>query len=89
MANVLGVSRSGFYQFLKRSKNELEKYNPELVEETIFIYLWSENKTGFPRLSETTVSGEFYFLVQNSRFSQLYLRDLFKRKKVCKVVSFS
>ncbi|EPE85349.1 hypothetical protein LEP1GSC021_2935 [Leptospira noguchii str. 1993005606] len=24
MANVLGVSRSGFYQFLKRSKNELE-----------------------------------------------------------------
>ncbi|EMK18018.1 hypothetical protein LEP1GSC075_0976 [Leptospira interrogans str. Kito] len=32
MANVLGVSRSGFYQFLKRSKNELEKYNPELVE---------------------------------------------------------
>ncbi|EMK22505.1 hypothetical protein LEP1GSC075_0414 [Leptospira interrogans str. Kito] len=31
MANVLGVSRSGFYQFLKRSKNELEKYNPELV----------------------------------------------------------
>ncbi|EJO79524.1 hypothetical protein LEP1GSC079_4737 [Leptospira interrogans str. FPW1039] len=31
MANVLGVSRSGFYQFLKRSKNELEKYNPEFA----------------------------------------------------------
>ncbi|EMM81298.1 hypothetical protein LEP1GSC037_5184 [Leptospira interrogans str. 2006001854] len=30
MANVLGVSRSGFYQFLKRSKNELENIIPNL-----------------------------------------------------------
>ncbi len=38
MANVLGVSRSGFYQFLKRSKNELEKYNPFNILSASFWY---------------------------------------------------
>ncbi|EMN64770.1 hypothetical protein LEP1GSC092_1027 [Leptospira interrogans serovar Pyrogenes str. R168] len=46
MANVLGVSRSGFYQFLKRSKNELEKYNPELVEFIRETWLTSRKNYG-------------------------------------------
>ncbi|EMO90377.1 hypothetical protein LEP1GSC024_4573 [Leptospira noguchii str. 2001034031] len=50
MANVLGVSRSGFYQFLKRSKNELEKYNPELVEFIRETWLTSRKNYGLVRL---------------------------------------
>ncbi|EMS89636.1 hypothetical protein LEP1GSC074_1398 [Leptospira noguchii str. Hook] len=46
MANVLGVSRSGYYQFLKRSKNELEKYNPELVEFIRETWLTSRKNYG-------------------------------------------
>ncbi|EMS82270.1 hypothetical protein LEP1GSC073_1332, partial [Leptospira noguchii str. Cascata] len=45
MANVLEVSRSGFYQFLKR-KNELEKYNPELVEFIRETWLTSRKNYG-------------------------------------------
>ncbi len=50
MANVLGVSRSGFYQFLKRSKNELEKYNPELVEFIRETWLTNRKNYGLVRL---------------------------------------
>ncbi|WP_122952332.1 IS3 family transposase [Leptospira noguchii] len=50
MANVLGVSRSGYYQFLKRSKNELEKYNPELVEFIRETWLTNRKNYGLVRL---------------------------------------
>ncbi|MBW9231293.1 IS3 family transposase [Leptospira santarosai] len=50
MANVLEVSRSGFYQFLKRSKNELEKYNPELVEFIKETWLTNRKNYGLVRL---------------------------------------
>ncbi|EMO12110.1 putative IS1236 transposase [Leptospira santarosai str. CBC523] len=50
IANVLGVSRSGFYQFLKRSKNELEKYNPELVEFIRETWLTNRKNYGLVRL---------------------------------------
>ncbi|EKO33711.1 putative IS1236 transposase [Leptospira santarosai str. CBC379] len=50
MANVLGVSRSGLYQFLKRSKNELEKYNPELVEFIRETWLTNRKNYGLVRL---------------------------------------
>ncbi|EMF83151.1 IS1236 transposase family protein [Leptospira weilii serovar Topaz str. LT2116] len=50
MAEVLEVSRSGFYQFLKRSKNVLEKYDPELVEFIKETWLSNRKNYGLVRL---------------------------------------
>ncbi|EPG75261.1 putative IS1236 transposase [Leptospira fainei serovar Hurstbridge str. BUT 6] len=50
MARVLGVSRSGFYEFMKRSKNALEKYDPEFVKFIYETWLRHDKNYGFLRL---------------------------------------
>ncbi|EPG66113.1 hypothetical protein LEP1GSC061_2430, partial [Leptospira wolffii serovar Khorat str. Khorat-H2] len=50
MASLFNVSRSGFYEFVKRRKTAIEKYDPKFLK---FIYdTWKDNDQnyGFLRL---------------------------------------
>lgn len=50
MAKILGVSRSGFYQFLKGSISKREKENKALIKEIRTIHKESRETYGSPRI---------------------------------------
>ena len=61
MAKVMGVSRSGYYKFLKGQPSSREKENKELLEKILIIHKRSFETYGSPRIhAELKANGETY-----------------------------
>lgn len=50
MAPILGVSRSGYYNFINRFSSKRDIYNKELLEKILAIFAQSYNTYGSPRI---------------------------------------
>lgn len=53
MASALGVSRQSYYDYKKRCKDDLEKYNPDILNHLKTIWAESRKTYGVMRLTES------------------------------------
>ncbi len=60
MCKVLEVSRSGFYQWVKRKPNQWQEKNKKLTEQIKSIYKESRFTYGSPRISKELESRKIY-----------------------------
>ena len=80
MADVLGVSRSGYYRFLKAKPSEREQENQNLLEKIKHIHRESYETYGSPRIhAELKFKGE---ICSRKRVARLMKKEGIKAKMV-------
>ena len=73
MAKVMGVSRSGYYKFLKGQPSSREKENKKLLEKILLIHKRSFETYGSPRIhAELKANGDTYSRKRVARLMKKY-----------------